>query len=70
MIHSGESGAGKTETAKIAMQYLTALGGENDGLGSKILQTSYILDAFGSAKTARNANSTRFVSPLRTSVLA
>ncbi|KAL8510367.1 hypothetical protein ACS0TY_017250 [Phlomoides rotata] len=60
IIISGESGAGKTETAKIAMQYLTALGGGDDRIGSKILQTSFILEAFGSAKTARNNNSTRF----------
>ncbi|XP_057790720.1 myosin-2-like [Salvia miltiorrhiza] len=63
IIISGESGAGKTETAKIAMQYLAALGGGGGGGGgieSKFIQTSCILEAFGNAKTTRNNNSSRF----------
>ncbi|KAL3647048.1 hypothetical protein CASFOL_008016 [Castilleja foliolosa] len=60
IIISGESGSGKTETAKIAMQYLAALCGGGGGIESEVLQTSCALEAFGNAKTARNDNSSRF----------
>lgn len=43
------------------MQYLAALGG-GSGIEYEILKTNPILEAFGNAKTARNDNSSRFVS--------
>lgn len=60
IIISGESGSGKTETAKIAMQYLASVGGENCEMSCKVIQSSCILEAFGNAKTSRNCNSSRF----------
>lgn len=64
-IISGESGAGKTETAKIVMQYLGfASGGAATDLAARIqdrvLQAQPILESFGNSVTMRNNNSSRF----------
>ena len=70
ILVSGESGAGKTETAKQIMHYLAHMGGRAEvGEGAdegarpveqKVLESNPLLEAFGNAKTVRNDNSSRF----------
>ncbi|KFW02336.1 Unconventional myosin-Vb, partial [Eurypyga helias] len=62
LIISGESGAGKTASAKYAMRYFTTVGGclGNSSMEEKVLASSPIMEAFGNAKTTRNDNSSRF----------
>ncbi|CAL8321724.1 unnamed protein product [Merluccius merluccius] len=61
IIISGESGAGKTESAHLMVQHLTFLGKANNRtLREKILQVNPLVEAFGNACTAINDNSSRF----------
>ncbi|KAG0251679.1 Myosin type-2 heavy chain 1 [Mortierella polycephala] len=70
IVVSGESGAGKTVSAKFIMRYFaTADDSERGTVATKtgmseteeqILATNPIMEAFGNAKTTRNDNSSRF----------
>ena len=61
VVISGESGAGKTETAKILLQYLAAVATTAGGdLHERVLQTNPIMENFGNARTVWNNNSSRF----------
>lgn len=73
VVVSGESGAGKTVSAKYIMRYFATRGtpdqpgkasvGRADAISQteeQILATNPVMEAFGNAKTTRNDNSSRF----------
>ena len=66
IIVSGESGAGKTVSAKYAMRYFATVGGsaeQETQIEKKVLASNPIMEAIGNAKTIRNDNSSRFGEP-------
>ncbi|TPX56763.1 hypothetical protein PhCBS80983_g04287 [Powellomyces hirtus] len=65
IIVSGESGAGKTQSARYIMRYFATVesGGSSSGdseVERSVLATNPIMEAFGNSKTTRNDNSSRF----------
>ncbi|KAJ3357277.1 Myosin type-2 heavy chain 1 [Entophlyctis luteolus] len=68
IIVSGESGAGKTVSAKFVMRYFAIVDdldkkaaiSKTSEIEEAVLATNPILESFGNAKTTRNDNSSRF----------
>lgn len=65
IVVSGESGAGKTVSAKYIMRYFATVDSDENQhdmsqTEKQILATNPIMESFGNAKTTRNDNSSRF----------
>jgi myosin-7 len=60
ILISGESGAGKTESAKLCMTCLAQLSASPAEVAATALESGLLLESFGNARTVYNDNSSRF----------
>lgn len=60
IVLNGESGSGKTETFKQAIEYYAKTSCQNELLRNRMVKSNAILSVFGNAPTLANSNSSRF----------
>lgn len=60
ILISGESGAGKTESAKLCLACLAKLSSSPAAVTATALESGLLLESFGNARTVYNDNSSRF----------
>ncbi|CAH1188714.1 unnamed protein product [Phyllotreta striolata] len=63
IIVTGESGSGKTEAARIVLQFLVLVSGDRNEskiIKDRLVQANTLLEAFGNARTMKNDNASRF----------
>ncbi|XP_028141300.1 unconventional myosin-Ib [Diabrotica virgifera virgifera] len=63
IIVTGESGSGKTEAARIVLQFLVLVSGDSPEtklVKDRLVQANTLLEAFGNARTMKNDNASRF----------
>ncbi|XP_057666358.1 unconventional myosin-Ib isoform X2 [Diorhabda carinulata] len=63
IIVTGESGSGKTEAARIVLQFLVLVSGDSPEtklIKDRLVQANTLLEAFGNARTMKNDNASRF----------
>lgn len=60
ILISGESGSGKTSSAKYIIDYIISKCSPGSKIGQMIIVANKILESFGNAKTPKNDNSSRF----------
>ena len=73
ILISGESGAGKTESAKLCLTCLAQLSASPDSVTTTALESGLLLESFGNARTVYNDNSSRlqqWVTCILTSAIA